>query len=471
MPKSPTKGRRHIHRKIEDDYEMGATVLGEGVTGEVVKAWSKSKSFSQVARPAYAVKTIHLVGAEAIKLERMRREVDVLMRVDHPHIARIDDVYETGEATHLVMECCEGGDVCDRYNAIGRFSEEDAASTIRQMLLAIQYLHNQGIAHCDIKMEHFMYISKESSVLKLIDFGLCQRWEADMPNLIDPVGSFGWVAPEVLGRSYTNKCDLWGLGCIAFNLIMGFKPFNSEVSKENFQALRKGIYRTKEAMWSKVSEEAGDFIRKLLEVDPDRRPTAQEALKHPWMASRQFGGTLLTANDIVVPFRNFCRESSLTKFCLRAMARTIPREEEDQLRDTFIAMDLDKKGTLSRNEILAYTADSDIENPDIANCFEALKVDSRGEVHYSEFIAAMISPQLSTDDPMYKAAVERYCGVLMDDHMTMLMGGDTGTAPRTTSRRSSASTTASTETSPTSWKSKDSVSWQKMKSMLKFLKF
>jgi len=427
MALSSSRGRRHIHRKLDDDYEVSVTVLGEGVTGEVFKAQRKSSTLTDASRSTHAVKTLQIIGAEVTKLERMRREVDVLMCVDHPHIARIDDVYETGDATHIVMECCEGGDVCDRYNEFGKFSEGVAADTIRQMLLAIQYLHNQGIVHRDVKMEHFMYTSKNSSVLKMIDFGLCQHWQAQMPNMTDVVGTFGWVAPEVLEKSYTNKCDLWSLGCIAFNLLLGFRPFHDEVSKDNFLAIRKGAYREKDGMWSSISEEARDFILKLLEVDPDKRLTAQEALQHAWMARWQVEQTLRPSRSIIAPLRHFSQNTDLIKFCLRTCARTDPRGQEKDLIDTFVAMDREKKGTLTLDDVLTYTtaSEKDGNDLDVSSCFNALRVDPRGEIHFSEFVAAMLSPELSVGDPTYKDALLRYCGALVDEALPLPMGSST----------------------------------------------
>merc|ERR1711971_78557 len=158
------------------------------------------------------------------KLEGMRKEVDVLMRMDHPHIVSLLDVYEEEGSLNLVMECLEGDDLCDKYNEVGRFSEEEAAHAMWQMMLAVHYVHLQGVVHRDVKLEHFMYETKDSKHLKLIDFGLSDRWEETESLMDKTVCTLGWVAPEVLKKCYTNKADVWGLGCIAFTLLLGYAP-------------------------------------------------------------------------------------------------------------------------------------------------------------------------------------------------------------------------------------------------------
>lgn len=149
-PKIENDAAARMHfmdRHVSDDYELTETVLGEGVSGHVSVAVSKA------AGRKYAVKKMQLAGVEADKKEKMMTEVDVFLAMDHPHVARLVDVYESEDDLNLVMECLGGGDLCDKVTGQGKFPEEEAAFAVWQMLLAMQYVHNQGVVHRDLKLE------------------------------------------------------------------------------------------------------------------------------------------------------------------------------------------------------------------------------------------------------------------------------------------------------------------------------
>merc|ERR1719421_1485189 len=117
-----------------------------------------------------------------------------------------------------------GGEVYDRLRKRGQYTEQAAASTMRQMLLAVRYLHANHVAHRDLKLENFLYESPDTDRLKLIDFGFSKFWD-DAQKLTQSCGSLHYVAPEVLRCSYTQSCDLWSLGVLVFILLTGSPPF------------------------------------------------------------------------------------------------------------------------------------------------------------------------------------------------------------------------------------------------------
>merc|ERR1719215_476798 len=145
------------------------------------------------------------------KLEQLKAEVENYLSMDHPHIIRLYDVYESRQELFLVMECAEGGELFARLVEKKRFSEAEASDALRQMLLALNYIHSHGIVHRDVKLENFIY--DRHGHLKLIDFGFSKMWAASAnENMGDSLGTLAYAAPEVLQENYTSQCDMWSLG-------------------------------------------------------------------------------------------------------------------------------------------------------------------------------------------------------------------------------------------------------------------
>jgi len=166
----------------------------------------------------------------------------------------------------------------------GSYSEADAVNLVRQLMEAIQYVHNLGIAHRDLKPENLLLEKGErgQEVLKIADFGLSKDFSQE--QLQTSCGTPDYVAPEVLlGEPYGIEVDIWSIGVIAYVLLCGFPPFYGETQKELFEAIMSARYEFPAPEWTSISKEAKDFIRKILVVNPEDRYTAQQALADPWI--------------------------------------------------------------------------------------------------------------------------------------------------------------------------------------------
>eukprot|EP00931_Biecheleriopsis_adriatica_P048899 TRINITY_DN28260_c0_g1_i1.p1 TRINITY_DN28260_c0_g1~~TRINITY_DN28260_c0_g1_i1.p1 ORF type:complete len:273 (+),score=40.84 TRINITY_DN28260_c0_g1_i1:31-849(+) len=219
-----------LPRRVEDDYELQTTVLGTGCNGVVLKAYrnmgSKSRGGSapSTSGSSYAVKFLKLRGINRAQVEEVQNEASLFLTMDHPHVARLLDVYEAVDKLTLVMECMGGGELFARLSKSKRFSEYDASRAVEQMLLAVNYLHSHGVVHRDLKLENFLYETEGSDHLKLIDFGFSKVWDPNT-SMKQSCGTLDYVAPEVLAGSYCKQCDMWSLGVIAFILLFGYMPF------------------------------------------------------------------------------------------------------------------------------------------------------------------------------------------------------------------------------------------------------
>jgi len=312
-------GRYHrLPCRLEDDYTLSSTVLGKGECGEVIMATRKGGDSQQ----RYAVKTYALAGIEPKRLSMLLSEVETFLYVDHPHIARLYGIYESTEQLHFVMESMEGGMLLDRFRVKGPFPEAEAIDTVWQILLALNYIHLHNIVHRDVKLDNFVYDHEGSCHLKLIDFGFSKIFSSNT-RMRKTFGTLLYVAPEVLEKSYTCQCDLWSLGVTTFALLAGHFPF---MGNDLRSRIKDGRYDWKPEQWRGISEDAVDFVKSLLQVDPQQRLTAQAALEHRWIAGRRRRSTSVDPSMTAEALRAFGRTPKFRR-CWPgpSPARTVPR--------------------------------------------------------------------------------------------------------------------------------------------------
>ncbi|WFC93581.1 calcium/calmodulin-dependent protein kinase [Malassezia brasiliensis] len=219
----------------------------------------------------------------------VRNEIASLKRVsvDHKGIVSLVDYFETMNNLYLVTDLCQGGELFDRICERGSYYEKDAAQIIRTVLKAVEYLHAQGIVHRDLKPENLLFRDRsEHSDLLIADFGLSRMVDDDkMTVLSTTCGTPGYMAPEIfLKAGHGKPVDMWAIGVITYFLLCGYTPFDRDSSAEEMKAIVNADYKFEpEIYWRDVSDEARDFIRRLLTIDQNQRMTATQALQHPWI--------------------------------------------------------------------------------------------------------------------------------------------------------------------------------------------
>mmetsp|Transcript_67753 Transcript_67753/g.124694 ORF Transcript_67753/g.124694 Transcript_67753/m.124694 type:complete len:540 (+) Transcript_67753:57-1676(+) len=396
-------GRYHrLPKKLEDDYQVEQKVLGSGYNGSVHLAKDK------VNKRRFAVKEFKLHGVSGEKKEELETECEIFLSMDHPHVARLTDVYESEDNLSLVMECMEGGELFNRVTERKRFNEKDAVVAAYQMLLAVNYIHSHGVVHRDIKLENFLYEKKDSDHLKLIDFGFSKIWDPDTKMALS-CGTLAYVAPEVLDKSYTSQCDLWSLGVVIFILLVGYMPFSGSEAHQ-VQMIKTAKYTIKKEPWAKVTQQASEFVAKLLVADPKKRMNADQALKHPWIAQRD---SLVPHADIdkatADALIDFAQVSSFRRACMSVMAWSLTNEERARVREMFLEMDKNKKGTITLGEFKRVLEDKfHMDDDKVTEAFKSLDMNHSEEIHYSEFLAAMVSSRLKMHDDLLKQTFRRF---------------------------------------------------------------
>lgn len=245
-------------------YEMTDTELGQGKGGAVRSAVCKQSG------RAVAVKTYIKQNLSLNQLSSMRSEISLLRHLSHPGIVKLEGAYESKEVVHVVMEQLHGGELFDLVQQREYLSHHETADIAVQLLKALSHLHSEGIVHRDVKLENVMIEGQNSSSIKLIDFGYSKAIPSGT-MLVQACGTIGYAAPEILaGRPYDEKVDLWAAGVVIYTLLTGCPlEVNGRIT------FGREFRRHPSA--------AQKFVRSLLCADPQRRATAQEALKHPWL--------------------------------------------------------------------------------------------------------------------------------------------------------------------------------------------
>jgi len=279
--------------KLRDYYRIGK-MLGSGAFGEVRVCVHRESNNQR------AVKVLRKSHMDEDEKRMFFNEINVLKDLDHPNILKMYEFFEDEKRYYIVTDICKGGELFDEIVKRGKFDEKDAGVLIKQVLSCINYCHVNNIVHRDLKPENILLeTNKEFDQIKIIDFGT-SLVVSDGQKLDEKLGTPYYIAPEVLAKSYGSKCDIWSIGVITFIILSGIPPFNGASDQEIMKKVKLGKFNFNDPAWKGISDMCKDFISKLLTLDQTKRPSAEEALKHPWLEAANLSGKASVSQDIAI---------------------------------------------------------------------------------------------------------------------------------------------------------------------------
>ena len=326
-------------------------------------------------------------------------EINNLKDLDHPNILKMYEFFEDEKRYYIVTDICKGGELFDEIVARGKFSEKDAALLMKQVLSCINYCHSNKIVHRDLKPENILLEqNKEFDQIKIIDFGTSLVFDENK-KLDEKLGTPYYIAPEVLAKNYGPKCDIWSCGVITYITLSGIPPFNGASDQEIMKKVKSGKFSFADPVWATMSADAKDFITQLLTLDDKKRPSAEEALKHPWIAEANKLANQSVSGDIAMNaltnLQSFNADSKLKQATYAFNAsQLLNKQEKEQIDKVFRAMDINGDGKLSKDEIqqgFAQYFGRSLDDKEVDEMFEKVDADGSGAIDYSEFVVATMN--------------------------------------------------------------------------------
>ncbi|OAP09301.1 CPK24 [Arabidopsis thaliana] len=372
-----------IHLKYDLGKELGR---GEfGVTHECIEISTRER---------FACKRISKEKLRTeIDVEDVRREVEIMRCLPkHPNIVSFKEAFEDKDAVYLVMEICEGGELFDRIVSRGHYTERAAASVAKTILEVVKVCHEHGVIHRDLKPENFLFSNgTETAQLKAIDFGLSIFFKpAQRFNEI--VGSPYYMAPEVLRRNYGPEIDVWSAGVILYILLCGVPPFWAETEEGIAHAIVRGNIDFERDPWPKVSHEAKELVKNMLDANPYSRLTVQEVLEHPWIRNAERAPNVNLGDNVRTKIQQFLLMNRFKKKVLRIVADNLPNEEIAAIVQMFQTMDTDKNGHLTFEELRdgLKKIGQVVPDGDVKMLMDAADTDGNGMLSCDEFVTLSI---------------------------------------------------------------------------------
>uniref|UniRef100_M4DYY0 non-specific serine/threonine protein kinase n=1 Tax=Brassica campestris TaxID=3711 RepID=M4DYY0_BRACM len=369
-------------------YELGKELgRGEfGVTHECIEITTRER---------FACKRISKEKLRTeIDVEDVRREVEIMRSLPkHPNIVSFKEAFEDKDAVYLVMEICEGGELFDRIVSRGHYTERAAASVAKTILEVVKVCHEHGVIHRDLKPENFLFSNEtETAQLKAIDFGLSIFFKPEKTLFNEIVGSPYYMAPEVLRRNYGPEVDVWSAGVILYILLCGVPPFWAETEEGIAHAIVRGNIDFERDPWPKVSAEAKELVKDMLDANPYSRLTVQEVLEHPWIQNAERAPNVNLGDNVRTKIQQFLLMNRFKKKVLRIVADNLPNKEIEEIVQMFRTMDTDKNGRLTFEELRDGLKKFGTVCPDgdVKMLMDAADTDGNGMLSCEEFVTLAI---------------------------------------------------------------------------------
>lgn len=434
--------------QVFKDYIFGSET-GQGAFGKVQVVTHRATGVRRACKS--------VVVARARQWELMNQEIQIMKQLNHPNILRLYEIYHDGYTVYLIVELCEGGQVFDRivehYEKLRMpITEKQVGIWMTEILSAIAYCHEKDIIHRDVKPENILFVDKsETSPLKLIDFGLSstaariqdtQKEEIEkksgVPGLVakmmpkiggKPIlsanvkkikmqraGTPHYMAPEMIKGFYAHKCDTFAAGVIMHQLLTGIHPYYVPGVDDEKSVERKILETVPTASgpeWTYVSGAAKDLCRSLLRRNPLKRPSAKEALQHPWFdqikSSNSGMATSLVSASVFEGLRSWQNQNKLKQAVVQLIARELSEKEICDLRRKFKALDKQKDGMITLDEVRDAMREAGhlVVEADLQAMFASIG-GAQGRISWNEFLSALLCKRMMLQESQLREIFRKF---------------------------------------------------------------
>ncbi|XP_041737790.1 calcium/calmodulin-dependent protein kinase type II subunit gamma isoform X2 [Coregonus clupeaformis] len=303
--------------RFTDEYQLYEE-LGKGAFSVVRRCIKKSNG------QEFAAKIINTKKLSARDHQKLEREARICRLLKHPNIVRLHESISEEGFHYLVFDLVTGGELFEDIVAREYYSEADASQCINQILESVHHMHQHDIVHRDLKPENLLLASKlKGAAVKLADFGLAIEVQGDEQAWFGFAGTPGYLSPEVLRKDpYGKPVDIWACGVVLYILLVGYPPFWDEDQHKLYQQIKAGAYDFPSPEWDTVTPEAKNLINQMLTINPAKRITADQALKHPWVCQRSTVASMMHRQETVECLRKFNARRKLKGAILTTMLVT-----------------------------------------------------------------------------------------------------------------------------------------------------
>ena len=388
---------KNFNSNVFDNY----VVLKEIGTGTYSKVQLVQHKINLSIRAMKVIKKKKKKGTNVTNENEVYKEVDLLIKMDHPNIVKIFEFYNGEKEYYLIMEYCEGGELFDKI-VKSNLTEIQCAYIMYQILSAVNYCHKMKIIHRDLKPENILIQKDEDGFyrVKICDFGTSKAFKiGDTQKQL--VGSAYYIAPEVIQKKYNSKCDLWSCGVIMFVLLTKKPPFGGRTDQIIMQNIQIGKYKIE--LLDNFSPYAKELVSLLLEKNIKKRINAETALNHPWFDVYKCKDILTDIQDkdtikrFISNLKNYKRGSIIQETALAFLVHNYPDLDEIvNACKLFGQIDQNGKGKITLkdfNEGLKKILKKDMEE-DAKKIFENLDEYGSGYLEYEMFIRAAINKKI-----------------------------------------------------------------------------
>ncbi|CAD8157623.1 unnamed protein product [Paramecium pentaurelia] len=360
--------------------------LGQGGFGSVYQVRHLKTNLIRAAK---------VIQKQAIDDEQLLiSESEILKDLDHPNIVKILEIFSDVQNIYIITECLCGGELIERVRTITNYNEEIAKQYMQQILSAMVYCHNRKIVHRDLKPENILFDDNDiNSNLKIIDFGASEKMISK--KLTTKIGTPYFLAPEILRpNGYDEKVDVWSCGIILYILLIGKAPFRGKNQLETLQLAQKANLNFSGKHWNKISPEAIDLIKLMIQKDPHKRISMKDALNHIWISNQspksiQFDQEFFKEITKFKGYNNL--RVAINQFVTVQISK---REEKQKFLSIFKSLDKNGDGLLSQEEILQGMISVKMDKIEsqlmVKEIMDKIDTNHSGRVDFTEFLTASI---------------------------------------------------------------------------------